>query len=182
MPSEPIRGCPIAGARPDGDRRERPDRASGCVARWALLAFGWLNVALGIMGIVVPGMPTTVFLIVAAWAFSKCSERFHRWLWNHPRLGRSVRAWHEQRAIPLRAKVMAVGMMSASFAIVTAFVAMSWVLPAILAAVMLPACAYIVSRPGLASCTDARPSSLEERDWATMIGLEDAGRGAGAGS
>lgn len=109
--------------------------------------FGWLNVALGLIGIVVPGMPTTVFLIVAAWAFSKSSERFRLWLWNHPKLGSPVRNWHEHRVIPYKAKILASGMMLLSFVIVVAL-ADDMVLPLIMLIVMVPAAFYVNTRAG----------------------------------
>ncbi|MEK9644419.1 MAG: YbaN family protein [Alphaproteobacteria bacterium] len=84
-------------------------------ARYALIAFGWICVAVGVIGIVVPGLPTTVFLLMAAWAFSRSSERFQNWLLAHPRLGPPVIAWRERGAIPARAKILAVAMMSVSF-------------------------------------------------------------------
>jgi uncharacterized membrane protein YbaN (DUF454 family) len=131
----------------DRDIIEPPEVELGnCTARWGLMAFGWINVALGLIGVAVPGMPTTVFLIVALWAFSKSSERFQRWLWFHPRFGPPIRGWHRHRVIPLRAKVVAAAMMAASLALVSAIYAETWVLPALLAAVMVPACAYIWSR------------------------------------
>ncbi len=129
-----------------GEGGERRDTMRHCTARWFLLAFAWLNVGLGLVGTVVPGLPTTVFLIVATWAFSRSSERFRRWLWDHPRFGPSIRAWHQHRVIPRRSKVAAAAMMAASFAYVTVFVAESWVLPALLGAVMVPAAAYVLSR------------------------------------
>ena len=58
-----------------------------CAGRWLFFTFGWLNVVVGVVGVVVPGLPTTVFLIIALWAFSKSSERFRTWLWNHHRFG-----------------------------------------------------------------------------------------------
>ena len=119
-------------------------------ARLGLLAFGWLNVALGMIGGVVPGLPTTVFLIIAVWAFSKSSERFQRWLWNHPRFGPPLRIWHQHRVIPLKAKVMAAAMMTASFLYVTFFIAEGWELPTLLAAVMVPAATYILTRASAA--------------------------------
>ncbi len=123
-----------------------PDNLANCTARWVLLAFGWLMVALGMIGVVVPGMPTTVFLIIAVWAFSKCSVRFQHWLWEHKTFGPPIRAWHLHRVIPVKAKVMAAAMMTASFAYVTFFVAEDWVLPALLAAVLVPSSAWILSR------------------------------------
>ncbi|MCZ6861114.1 MAG: DUF454 family protein, partial [Alphaproteobacteria bacterium] len=78
---------------------------------------------------------------------------FHRWLFHHPRFGHNARAWHETRAIPPRARLMAVSMMAASLAFVTLFVAKGRILPVILAAILIAISAYIVSRP------NARPRS-----------------------
>ena len=52
--------------------------------RYAYLTLGWVCVGLGAIGVVVPGMPTVVFLLVAVWAFARSSERFHRWLLVRP--------------------------------------------------------------------------------------------------
>jgi hypothetical protein len=131
-------------------KHHAPPQAAGrsCPGvRWALAGFGCLNVGLGVLGVVVPVLPTTIFLLIACWAFSKSSPRFHRWLFNHPRFGPGLRAWHETGAIPPRAKAMAVSTMAASLAIVTLFVAEGWLLPVGLAAVLTAVSAYIVSRP-----------------------------------
>ncbi len=114
-----------------------------CAMRYALIAFGWFNVALGTIGVVVPGMPTTVFLLIAMWAFSKSSEKFRVWLFNHKTLGPPIRDWHEHRVIPVRAKFMAVGMMSLSVVILSVFVANSFMLPTIVAACMAPVAIFI---------------------------------------
>jgi hypothetical protein len=68
--------------------------------RYVLIAFGWLCVAIGLVGIVVPGLSTTVFLLIAAWAFSRSSPRFQEWLVEHPRLGPPVQAWRDRGAFP----------------------------------------------------------------------------------
>jgi uncharacterized membrane protein YbaN (DUF454 family) len=93
-----------------------------------------------------PVMPTTVFLLMALWAFSKSSHRFHRWLYDHPRLGRPLRDWHAHRVIPRRAKILAVSMMSMSWLIVVYVSAGGWVVPAIVGACLLPVAAFIVTR------------------------------------
>lgn len=126
------------------DKRTR--NIERCWLRWLLFAFGWLNIVLGTIGIFVPGLPTTVFLIIAFWAFSKSSDRFHMWLWNHPRLGEPLRNWHEHRVISIKAKILAVFMMSASFVYLTYFVAESWVLPMVMASLMVPPALYVVTR------------------------------------
>lgn len=96
---------------------------------------------------VLPVMPTTVFLLIALWAFSKSSLRFHRWLFDHPTLGRTIREWHVHRVIPIRAKFMAVGLMTTSLIYVTQFVAEGWALPPILAMTLGAVSGFIVSRP-----------------------------------
>jgi uncharacterized membrane protein YbaN (DUF454 family) len=115
--------------------------------RYGLMVFGCLNVGLGVIGLFLPLMPTTVFLLVALWAFSKSSLRFHRWLYDHPRLGRPLRDWHSHRVIPLRAKVLAVTMMGMSWLLVTLWVAEGWMLPFLIAACLLPVAAFIMTRP-----------------------------------
>jgi uncharacterized protein len=73
---------------------------------WRSLAYGCIG--LGAAGLVVPLLPTTPFLLVAAWAAPKGSPRLARWLWQHPRLGPTLHAWQSQRAVPRRAKRLAV--------------------------------------------------------------------------
>lgn len=133
------RGEAGADAAPARGRRRRG-------ARHALLALGWLCVALGAIGIVVPGMPTTIFLIIALWAFSRSSEQVRSWLYNHRRFGPPLQAWHAHGVIPARAKLAAVAVMAASVAVLAAL-SHDWIGPVALAAVMVPVAAFIVSRP-----------------------------------
>ena len=121
-------------------------KMSNCWARWALIAFGWLNVVIALIGVVVPGLPTTIFLIIAFWAFSNSSERFQTWIWNHPKFGPAIRHWHNHRVIPKKAKILAVTMMTLSFCYLTFFVAESLVMPVLMALVMVPAGIYVLTR------------------------------------
>jgi hypothetical protein len=132
---------------PEHDRAVTVSRRGRAFGRPFLLAAGWLMVALGFVGIFVPGLPTVPFLLVALWAFSKSSERFHGWLYNHPRLGPPLRDWREHGAIPARAKIAAVATMAASFVWVTFGIAGDWVLPTVLAVCLAPAAAFILTRP-----------------------------------
>jgi uncharacterized membrane protein YbaN (DUF454 family) len=79
--------------------------------RWVWFAFGWLAVALGGIGVIVPGLPTTVFFIIAAWCFSKSSPRFEQWVLDLPRIGPMVRAHRAGLGMPRKAKAWAIGMM-----------------------------------------------------------------------
>ncbi len=73
-----------------------------------LLSIGWICVGLGFIGIFVPGLPTTIFLIVALWAFTKSSKKLRVWLLNHKKFGPFLRDWQEHRVVPLIAKILMV--------------------------------------------------------------------------
>jgi uncharacterized membrane protein YbaN (DUF454 family) len=81
------------------------------VRQWLLTAVGMLAMALGIIGIFVPLLPTTPFLLLAASCFVRSSDRSYRWLINHPWFGSYIRNYREHRAIPLRTKVTAVAVL-----------------------------------------------------------------------
>ena len=66
---------------------------------------------LGFIGALLPGMPTTVFLILAAWASSKGWPALDDWLTKHPKYGHLIREWRANRTIPRRAKIIAISMM-----------------------------------------------------------------------
>ena len=82
----------------------------GPVARAGWLAGGLVAVALGAVGIVVPGLPTTVFFIIAAWCFSHSSPRLERWVLNLPRIGPMVRDYRAGLGMPRSAKLIAISM------------------------------------------------------------------------
>lgn len=76
--------------------------------RWLWFVVGWLAVAVGFVGVVVPGLPTTVFFVVAAWCFARCSPRFEAWVLGLPRIGPMVRDHRAGHGMPRRAKAFAI--------------------------------------------------------------------------
>jgi uncharacterized protein len=101
------------------------------VRRVGLLALGWLAVVLGSIGIVVPGLPTTGFFVLAAACFARSSPRFERWVLNLPTIGPLVRDHRAGLGMPRRAKVLAIGMM------LTACSLSSWALGSAVMAVVV---------------------------------------------
>lgn len=89
------------------------------VVRLAWLAAGWLCFGVGLVGVAVPGLPTTGPLLLALACFARGSDRLHQWLLHHRVFGPPLQRWRKHRTIPLRAKVVAVSMMVASFAYVS---------------------------------------------------------------
>ena len=79
--------------------------------RIVLIALGWLCVGLGFIGIFVPGIPTTIFLIIALWAFSKSSKKLQNWLLHHKKFGPILLNWQEHKVVPYKAKILMVVLM-----------------------------------------------------------------------
>lgn len=73
--------------------------------RWLLLIAGWISLVLGLIGILLPVMPTTPFLLLAAACFLRSSPRFYHWLVNHRWLGPYLRLYLDGKGIPRRAKI-----------------------------------------------------------------------------
>ncbi len=111
---------------------------------WLTVGFGALGLAL--LGVLLPLLPTTPFLLVAAFAFARSSQRLHDWLVNHPRLGPPIQDWRHNGAISRKAKIGAVLAMVAAFAISLGLGVSTTVL-IIQAVVLSAAAAFVISRP-----------------------------------
>ena len=79
--------------------------------RLVLISLGWICVSLAFVGVFVPGIPTTIFLIIALWAFTKTSKKLRYWLLHHKRFGPILSNWQEHKVVPLRAKILMVTFM-----------------------------------------------------------------------
>ena len=85
-----------------------------CAVRTFLIILGGLSLLLGLLGIFVPLLPTTPFLLLAAALWVRSSPRLYAWLLSHRRLGPYIRNFRENRAIPLRAKVVSLTLLWAT--------------------------------------------------------------------
>lgn len=95
--------------------------------RTILLIIGWLAVGLATIGVVLPLLPTTPFLLLAAWCFARSSPRFHRWLLYRSWFGGYIRYWQQYRAMPPGAKPRAIGFTLVTFAFSLWLVKLLWV-------------------------------------------------------
>ncbi len=84
--------------------------------RFVWIGLGSGAMALGAAGVIVPLLPTTPFLLLAAWAFARSSPRLHHWLVTHPRFGPAIRDWRDHGAISRRAKGLAMLAIAATLA------------------------------------------------------------------
>ncbi|MCG8707091.1 DUF454 family protein [Brenneria sp. 4F2] len=95
--------------------------------RALLIVMGWVAVVLATLGVVLPLLPTTPFLLLAAWCFARSSPRFHHWLLYRSWFGGYLRHWQRHRALPPGAKWKAVVVILLTFAISLWLVKIIWV-------------------------------------------------------
>ncbi len=112
---------------------------------YVLLGVGALFV--GIVGIVLPLIPTTGPLIIAAFAFSRSSDRMHDWLTNHRIFGRFITDFRDGRGIPRKTKIVAVVAMTAAFTYSIGWVIAPTVLQVLIAAIGVWAIWYVLHLP-----------------------------------
>jgi uncharacterized protein len=114
--------------------------------RVAYLAIGWLCVVSGAIGVVLPGWPTTIWIILATYFFARSSPRFYNWLMNHRVFGPLVRDWRDGKGMSVRAKKMAVGTIVVTIGI-SIVVLPPWWLKALLATIAVVLCTYLLRLP-----------------------------------
>jgi uncharacterized membrane protein YbaN (DUF454 family) len=102
------------------------------LARTLLIIGGTLSVALGVIGIFVPVLPTTPFLLLAAACYARSSERFYHWLVTNRWFGEYIENYREGRGIPLKQKVLTVSLLWLTIGYVAVFVVSSWSLKLVL--------------------------------------------------
>ncbi|EIM25250.1 YbaN family protein [Microvirga lotononidis] len=114
--------------------------------RLFFLSLGYASLALGIIGIFLPVLPTTPFVLLAVWCFARSNPALAERLYSHPRFGPLLTTWRDQRAIPRHAKIYALTTLALSYALIL-WLTESRVLPVVLAAIMGSVALYIATRP-----------------------------------
>lgn len=117
--------------------------------RWTLIAIGSLSLALGVIGIVLPLLPTTPFLLLTALCYFHSSERFYRWLVEHDTLGKYVVYYLEGKGIPMKAKIYSLIAMWFTISLSIIYFMPHWGGKVFLGVVAVCVTVYIVTRPTL---------------------------------
>jgi len=128
--------------------------------RWLWLTLTWVCIALAIIGALLPGLPTTVFVLIAAWSASRCSPRLRHWLEQHPIFGERLRNWEQGGHIDRRTKWVATFGMLLALAIVLISINHPILLTAILVFIAIGAI-VVWSRPEPNRPTAAWPDSRD---------------------
>jgi uncharacterized membrane protein YbaN (DUF454 family) len=117
---------------------------SASLSKPFLIILGWLFILFGVIGVFLPLMPTTIFFILAAWCFSRSSEKFYNRLINHQRFGKIILDYHEKKGMPARSKAIAITMMLLTITISAIFFTQEIYIRIILFFIALGVSIYII--------------------------------------
>lgn len=116
------------------------------VLRGVYLTLGWICVALGAIGVVLPGWPTTVWILVATFFFARSSPRFYGWIMDHRLFGPLIRDWRDGRGLSARAKTWAVVSIVLSIGTSIVLIGVAWI-GALLLLIAVTLCIYLLTLP-----------------------------------
>jgi len=86
------------------------------IKKYLYMSLGLFCVGMAYIGFIVPGIPFSIFLVIAAWAFAKSSDKLHAWIYNHPWFGEFLTNWTQKQVFPTRGKYAMIFVMSGSLA------------------------------------------------------------------
>ena len=112
-----------------------------------LLGLGFISVALGVLGMVVPLLPTTPLLLLAAFCFARSSERFHGWLLSNRIFGETIRNYRDGLGLPMRQKVVTLAILWITMVSTSVFVVPLWSVRILLGAIACGVTVYLLSLP-----------------------------------
>ena len=140
---------PVAGtrgARPWVDYSHEARAIRNPALRSLFIALGWFCVASGAIGVVLPGWPTTIWIILATYFFARSSPRFYNWVMNHRVFGPLIRDWRDGKGMTARAKTVAVTTIILTIGVSVTVIPVVWV-KLLLLAVMVILCTYLLRLP-----------------------------------
>ena len=115
---------------------------------------GWTFFGIGFAGAFLPVLPTTPFMLVSLWCFSRSSPRFHNWLYSHKFFGPPLQQWHEYRVIPLTAKIVALLFMTIALIYMHVFSVFAFWVKLMATTIIIYGAWFILTKP-------SRPASKE---------------------
>lgn len=115
--------------------------------KWVLIAAGTICVCLGVVGIFLPLLPTTPFLLLAAICYAGSSKKFYGWLINNRWFGSYIKNYREGRGLTVTAKLLSVVTLWATIGYSTGFIVQSFIVRVVLIMIAVVVTAHILSRP-----------------------------------
>ena len=157
MPGEPTTGDPrptktatgplqATGGRRWVDYSHEVRELRSPLLRALFITLGWLCVISGMIGVVLPGWPTTPFIILATYFFARSSPRFYNWVMNHRVFGPLIRDWRDGKGMTARTKTVAVATIVVTISISITLIGVTWV-RVLLAVIMVTLCTYLLRLP-----------------------------------
>ena len=116
------------------------------IKKYFFIGLGFLFIGLGFIGIIIPGIPTTPFLLLSAWFFSKSSSFLENWLINHKLFGPLIRDWNKHKSISRKSKIVAVIIIIPTFAF-SIYSSLNMIIDILLGITCISLCAFLISRP-----------------------------------
>lgn len=114
--------------------------------RWLLLGLGSVSLVLGLIGVFLPLLPTTPFVLLSAWCFLRASPQAHSWLRRQPLFGKALTDWEEKGAIARRTKWIAISTIFVSLVVIWLQVSLLSVKIAV-SVLLITVSGFILSRP-----------------------------------
>jgi len=140
------------------------------ILRGFLLVVGTLSLGLGIIGIILPLVPTTPLLLLAAYCYARSSERFYHWLLNNRWFGEYIKNYREGRGMPRREKILTLAILWLTIGFAAIFFAPVWWIKLILLAVACGVTTHILRLKTHVPSADAQP--LAEGSSTGQLGLD----------
>ena len=116
------------------------------IKRYLYIGLGFVCVLFGYIGIVIPGIPTTPFLLLSIWFFSRSSKKIENWLINHRLFGQFISDWKNHRGIKIKSKIYAVALILFTFSL-SIYFAFPFSIDIILFIFSIMLSIYIITRP-----------------------------------
>lgn len=125
------------------------------VIRWALIMSGFVLIGIGVLGMFLPLLPTTIFFILAAWCFARSSERFHHWLHHNRFFGRYLTNIRRGAGMPVRAKIFTIAFLWTGILVSAVFMTENLYVRILLAAIAVGVTWHLVTIKSIKDLSDS---------------------------